>query len=207
MSSSSDSEGPTRPKRKNYDLKFKLDAVQYAEAYNKSKAARQFKVSRTDIQRWTKQRAELQLQLQSPHSSTPAKRLQGAGRKLNDAEFDEKLINWIRQQRQKKLRVSRTTVQKQALTFSTDEGFKVNHSRMFSFYILFRLVTDGSRSSSVVTIWSHAARLRSVKRSQKSTSRRSSTTCCLLRSVVRRLPTRTSMPPMKQPSTWTTLAV
>ena len=53
------------------------------------------------------------------------KRLKGAGRKLNDTEFDEKMINWIREQRHKKFRVSRTTIQRKALDLSTDEEFKV----------------------------------------------------------------------------------
>lgn len=128
MSNSSDSEGPTPSKRKNYDLKFKLEVVEYAAKHNKSKAAKDKKVGRKQVQERTKQKVQLKNQLEASRSSskTPAKRLEGAGRKLKDGEFDEKLINWIRQQRQKKLRISRTTIQKQALVFSTDEDFKVS---------------------------------------------------------------------------------
>ncbi len=126
--SSSESEGPTPSKRKNYDLKFKLEVVKYAEKHNKSKAAKDMKVGRKQVQEWTKQKADLEAQLKTSQSRTkiPAKRLEGGGRKLKDADFDEKLISWIRQQRQKKLRVSRTMIQKQALTFATDGDFKVN---------------------------------------------------------------------------------
>jgi hypothetical protein len=87
-------------------------------------------VDRKQVKEWTKKKAQLETQLNAgrSRSNTPAKRLQGAGRKLKDGEFDEKLINWIRQQRQKKQRVSRTTIQTKTLTFSTDENFKVNNS-------------------------------------------------------------------------------
>jgi hypothetical protein len=59
MPSSPESEGPTPSKRKNYGLKFKLEAVEYAEEHNKMKAAKKFGVTRSRIQEWTKQKAEL----------------------------------------------------------------------------------------------------------------------------------------------------
>lgn len=129
MSSDSEFEGPTPAKRKNYDLKFKLEVVEYGENNSKRKAAKTFKVTQSRVQEWTKQKTQIEAQLKvsRSNSKTPVKRLEGAGRKLKDAEFDEKMINWIRQQREKKLRVSRTAIQKQALTFSTDEEFKVDH--------------------------------------------------------------------------------
>jgi hypothetical protein len=61
----------------------------------------------------------------STPSSTPNKRLKGARRPLKDGEFDERMINWVREQRQKKLRVSRKMIQRQASAISTDEDFKV----------------------------------------------------------------------------------
>ena len=90
MSSSSEAEGPTPSKRKNYDLKFKLEVVEYAEKHNKSKAARDKKVPRSCVKDWAKQKEELKKQLKTSlsNSKTPAKRLEGAGRKLKDSEFD-----------------------------------------------------------------------------------------------------------------------
>jgi Brinker DNA-binding domain/Tc5 transposase DNA-binding domain len=126
MSSDTESQGPTPSKRRTYDLKFKLEVVEYAEEYGKHKAATKFKVDRASVRDWTKQKEEITVQLATrSNAKTSSKNLKGAGRPLKDREFDEKMINWVRQQRQKKLRVSRTTIQKQALTFSTDEEFKV----------------------------------------------------------------------------------
>jgi hypothetical protein len=154
MSDNSDSEGPSPSKRKNYGLKFKLDAVKYAEKHNKSKAAKDLKVNRQDIQKWTNQKAQIEAQLGTTRSGskTPVKRLQGAGRKLKDGEFDEKLITWIRQQRQKKQRVSRTTIQTKALALSTDDNFKVNNFACLLSNFVFRPATDGWKVSCLVTL-------------------------------------------------------
>jgi len=64
MSSESESDlQPTPPKKKNYELSFKLRAVEYAEKHDKSKAAKEFKVDRRQVQKWSQQKAELQAQL------------------------------------------------------------------------------------------------------------------------------------------------
>lgn len=148
MSSSSEAEGPTPSKRKNYDLKFKLEVVEYAEKHNKSKAARDKKVPRSCVKDWAKQKEELKKQLKTSlsNSKTPAKRLEGAGRKLKDSEFDAQMIEWVRQQRAKKLRVSRTIIQNKALKLSTDEEFKVGSFLKFKINFVFRQATDGSTS-------------------------------------------------------------
>ena len=64
MSSQSESDlQPTLPKKKNYELSFKLRAVEYAEKHDKSKAAKEFKVDRRQVYKWSQQKAELQAQL------------------------------------------------------------------------------------------------------------------------------------------------
>ena len=64
MESDSESEqGPSTPKRRNYDLNFKLDVVDYAEKHDNSKAARHFKVGRTQVINWIAQKADLQKQM------------------------------------------------------------------------------------------------------------------------------------------------
>jgi len=64
MSSQSESDlQPTPSKKKNYELSFKLRAVEYAEKHDKSKAAKEFKVDRRQVQKWSQQKAELQAQL------------------------------------------------------------------------------------------------------------------------------------------------
>uniref|UniRef100_A0A0K0DZW9 HTH CENPB-type domain-containing protein n=1 Tax=Strongyloides stercoralis TaxID=6248 RepID=A0A0K0DZW9_STRER len=119
-SSDSDFDGePVPDKRRSFDLNFKLMAVNYAEKNNNSKAARHFKVNRRQIQKWRNQKVEIESQLKLSNNFFTNKRVHGAGRPLKDIDFDEKMINWIREQRNKKLRVSRKLIQQQALSFST----------------------------------------------------------------------------------------
>jgi len=57
MSSQSESDlQPTPPKKKNYELSFKLRAVEYAEKHDKSKAAKEFKVDHRQVRQ---QKAQL----------------------------------------------------------------------------------------------------------------------------------------------------
>ena len=95
MSSGSESEDATPLMRKNYAMQFKLEVAAYAEKYNKSKAAKYKKVSRSCVKDWTEQKAHLEAQLKASSSCSISsnKRLQGAGRPLKDKDFDEKLIN------------------------------------------------------------------------------------------------------------------
>ena len=143
MSSSSESEDATPLKRKKYDLHFKLEVVAYAEKYNKLKAAKVKNVPRSYVKDWTKQKVQLEAQLKgsSSYSISSSKRLQGAGRPLKDKDFDEKLINWVRQQRQKKLRVSRTMIQRKALTLSIDKNFKASNGWLEKFLLRHNLVS------------------------------------------------------------------
>jgi hypothetical protein len=58
---------------------------------------------------------------------------------LKDGEFDEMLINWVKAQRQKKLRVSRNMIQKQELMISTDKEFKASKGWLQKFMICHNL--------------------------------------------------------------------
>ncbi|KHJ91347.1 hypothetical protein OESDEN_08793 [Oesophagostomum dentatum] len=127
ISSSREREGPTSSKRSSYELKFKAEVTAYAEQHTKLKPAKDKKVPRSCVKDWTKQ--EAQLEAQSP---------------LNDKDFDEKLISWIRQQRLKKLRVSRTMARKQALVFS-NEAFKARQKEPEEY-------TGGSDSTLVIIL-------------------------------------------------------
>ena len=141
MPSSSENEDAPPLKLRNYDITFKLEFVAYGEKYNKSKAAKDKKVPRACIQQWTEQKAQLEAQLKvSSPSFSSTKRLQGAGRPLKDKDFDEKLISWVRQQRQK-LRVRRTIIQKQTLALSTDEDFKASNGWLEKFLLRHNLVS------------------------------------------------------------------
>ena len=124
-------------------MHFKLKVVAYAEKYNKSKAAKNKKIPRSCVKDWTKQKAQLEAQLKASLlcSISSSKRLQGAGRPWKDKDFDKKLINWVRQQRQKKLRVSRTMIQKEALALSIDEIFQASNGWLEKFFLCYNLVS------------------------------------------------------------------
>ena len=149
MSSSSESEDATPSKRKNYDMHFKLEVVAYAEKYNKSKAAKLKKVPRSCVKDWMKQKAQLEAHLKTSLSCSisSSKRLQGAGRPLKDKDFDEMLINWVRQQRQKKLCVSRAMIQREALTLSHDENFNASNGWLEKFLLRHNLVSRRSTAT------------------------------------------------------------
>jgi len=51
--------------------------------------------------------------------------LKGAGRHLKDEDFDKKMVDWVRQQRAAKIRVTRSMIQNKALKLLTDPEFKV----------------------------------------------------------------------------------
>ena len=126
-------------------------------------------------------------------SISSSKRLQGAGRPLKDKDFDKKLINWVCQQRQKKLRVSRTMIQKEALTLSINKNFKASNGCLEKFCS--------------VTAWSHAAQRRLVRRSRRSTLRTLLITFCLSSKGVASPTTHTYLLPTRRPCTWITRAV
>uniref|UniRef100_A0A915CVN0 Brinker DNA-binding domain-containing protein n=1 Tax=Ditylenchus dipsaci TaxID=166011 RepID=A0A915CVN0_9BILA len=57
--SNSEQDGSGSRKRKAYPTEKKLQAVDYANKYSKVSASRKFNVSRSRIQKWVKQEAEL----------------------------------------------------------------------------------------------------------------------------------------------------
>lgn len=68
MSRGSESEDPTPLKRKTYNIQCKLEVVAYAEKHNKSKAAKDKKVSRSCVKDWTEQKAKAEAQLKASSS-------------------------------------------------------------------------------------------------------------------------------------------
>ena len=129
MSSSSEFEDATPLKRKNCDLHLKLEVVAYSEntINQRLQKTRRFLVHASKI--GPKQKAQLEAQLKASSSCviSSSKRLQGTGRSLEDKDFDERLINWVREQRQKNLRFNHTMIQKESLTLSIDKNFKASN--------------------------------------------------------------------------------
>ncbi|EFO94061.1 hypothetical protein CRE_27869 [Caenorhabditis remanei] len=101
-----------RKRRLNFTLDFKKEAVQFAIKTNNVKAAERFSVSRQCIQNWKEQQAELESAVEK--DGAKRRRLNGAGRHVKDADFDENLSAWVREKRAKKLRVTRRMIQQRA---------------------------------------------------------------------------------------------
>ena len=97
-----------------YTLKYKLEAIAYAENNNISSASKKFNVDRKHIREWKDKKEEL-LFLKNKDHGAKRKRLEGAGRKPLDQQMEEVLIEWIYDRREKGLRVSRKLFMKKAL--------------------------------------------------------------------------------------------
>ena len=63
---------------------------------------------------------------------------------MKDKDFDEKLINWVCQQCQKKLRVSHRIIQSEALTLSINKNFKASNGWLEKFLLCQNLVSHRS---------------------------------------------------------------
>ena len=134
-------EESTSSKWRNFCNKFKLEVVKYAQNHNKANAAGDKIVPRTCVKNWINQKMQLESQLQQPCSISSDKRLHGAGRPFKDTDFDEKLIAWVREQCLKKIPVSRTLIQKQALAFSSDSSFRAGNGWLVNFLNRHNLVS------------------------------------------------------------------
>uniref|UniRef100_A0A914DMW1 DDE-1 domain-containing protein n=1 Tax=Acrobeloides nanus TaxID=290746 RepID=A0A914DMW1_9BILA len=97
--------------RRAFTIKEKLEAISYAKANSKRAASSHFEVDKKCITDWMNKEKEMRESLLKPNLK---RRLPGGGRHLRDKEFDERLAEWVKSQREKKLRVSRRLIQIQA---------------------------------------------------------------------------------------------
>jgi len=107
-----------------YTLKFKLEAIAYAELNSINSASKKFNVERKRIREWSKCKESLQ-SLKKKDQGSKRKRLDGGGRKPLDQQMEEVLVEWIYDRRDKGLRVSRKLIMKKAL-FVYNEKAKEN---------------------------------------------------------------------------------
>ena len=109
-----------------YTLKFKLEAIAFAELNSINSASKKFNVERKRIREWSKCKESLQ-SLKKKDRGSKRKRLDGGGRKPLDQQMEEVLVEWIYDRRDKGLRVSRKLIMKKAL-FVYNEKAKENDS-------------------------------------------------------------------------------
>jgi transposase-like protein len=99
-----------RQRRKTYSMSFKLQVFREATETSRIAAANKFDVDRKRVREWLSNEQKI---LSAP---TSRKRLVGAGRKPPHSAIDGLVLQWIRQRREAKQRVTRTMVMIEAKT-------------------------------------------------------------------------------------------
>ena len=103
-------------KMKSYALKFKLDAISYAEIHGYHAAEKKYKVDRKRICEWRQKKASIQQTVNTKKAKgSQRKRIEGVGRKLFSEKLDEAVLEWIHERRGKCLPVSRKLIMKKAV--------------------------------------------------------------------------------------------
>jgi transposase-like protein len=94
--------------RKSYSVAFKMQVIKEAKEKSNRSAAKQFHVAPKRVREWRKQEDQLS------RTSRKKRRLDGGGRKPAILGLEEELLQWIRQLRSDKLRVTRNMVKREA---------------------------------------------------------------------------------------------
>ena len=113
-------------KKRSFDAAFKLSVIEDAESTTNRAAARKFKVDERRIREWRQKKSELQ---KLPKKK---KRLEGGGRKAALPEMEEELIAWIEGCRAKNFRVTRSSMQNQAVDLAKTQGSQCMTNGTFS---------------------------------------------------------------------------
>ena len=91
--------------------------------------ARVYKVTVKRIREWRKQ----ELQLRSVANPRRRQHLPGGGRPIKSMEVKDKLVEWITDQRQNSLRVTRKGIQRKAKLLMNDDDFHASDGWLFKF--------------------------------------------------------------------------
>uniref|UniRef100_A0A915CQR0 Myosin motor domain-containing protein n=1 Tax=Ditylenchus dipsaci TaxID=166011 RepID=A0A915CQR0_9BILA len=103
-------------KLKFYTIEKKLEVVAYAKkAKSINSASKRYNVDRKCVRKWMEQEEQLSKFKESTSKSSQKRKLPGAGRHLKFAELDEELSKWVRDRREKSLKVSRRIIQQKAM--------------------------------------------------------------------------------------------
>lgn len=104
-------------KQNSYTMAFKLEAIKFAEASNKSAAARQFGVDNKRIREWTKDKERI---TECAEGDKKRARVDGGGRRPMSRTLEERLLEWIDEMRMNHHCVSRSAVMMKAVDIFTD---------------------------------------------------------------------------------------
>uniref|UniRef100_A0AAQ5WZQ5 HTH CENPB-type domain-containing protein n=2 Tax=Amphiprion ocellaris TaxID=80972 RepID=A0AAQ5WZQ5_AMPOC len=104
-------------KRHAYEAQFKLQAISYAEEHGNRAAAREFKINESMVRKWKKQENELR--------QVKKTKLSFRGNKARWPELEDRLEQWINDQRTAGRSVSTVTIRLRAITLA--EEMKIEH--------------------------------------------------------------------------------
>uniref|UniRef100_A0A183BI85 HTH CENPB-type domain-containing protein n=1 Tax=Globodera pallida TaxID=36090 RepID=A0A183BI85_GLOPA len=118
----------SRKRRQQLTIKDKLDILDFAKNSSIRASSKHFNVDRQNIREWMKQEQNLR---ESLDSDAKRKRLIGGGRKLSNANFDKTLADWVKDLREKNLRVTRNMIVARAQQISGNydnlKNFSASH--------------------------------------------------------------------------------
>ncbi|KAM7390881.1 hypothetical protein PAMA_008875 [Pampus argenteus] len=104
-------------KRHAYEAQFKLKAISYAEEYGNRAAAREYKINESMVRKWRKLENELR--------QVKKTQLSFRGHQARWPELEERLEQWIVEQRASRRSVSTVTIRLRAVTLA--EEMKSEH--------------------------------------------------------------------------------
>ena len=107
-------------KRRNFSVTYKLAALDFLKTNSVEKTAREFSVDPRRIREWRKSQSDLEELNNSGKGNV--KRKEGGGRKVHSEDLEKKLLNWIVEKREQRLRVSRNMIRRKATDFSKEEN-------------------------------------------------------------------------------------
>ncbi|ULT97484.1 hypothetical protein L3Y34_005357 [Caenorhabditis briggsae] len=118
-------ETPQKFRRQNYTLEFKTQVVEFAEKTNNCQASTLFGVPRQCIQNWRRVKEEF-LNAEEPFGKPKKqmKRLKGGGRKLKNAEMDQKMEKWLKEKEEIGEKITGTMIKEYAISISGDSEFR-----------------------------------------------------------------------------------
>lgn len=96
-------------KRRNYEMAFKLEAIEYAERVSNNAAANKYKVDVKRIREWRKNKQSI-VELKEKHKGQGRKKLDGGVRRAVDSDLDDIILEWIYGRRANGLRFSRKLI-------------------------------------------------------------------------------------------------
>ena len=102
-------------KRREFTMTEKLSALDYLKHHSVEDTAKTFKVDSKQIRNWLKSEAEIRSNASAGGQLSKRRRLDGGGRKVGNIILEERLKEWILRRREERLRVSRKSIQREAL--------------------------------------------------------------------------------------------